>query len=111
MTITPDPHRPQTDTPQEIPSPARQPEEVPPLPDLPVQTPPDGLPEDLPGDLPDTPRDPGIDAPPAEGPSETDPDYIRPAGRREMELPPEDWDITDETIDESFPASDPPGNY
>ena len=39
------------------------------------------------------------------------PDYIRPAGRKEMENPPKDWDIVDEEGDESFPASDPPGNY
>ncbi|QRZ12143.1 hypothetical protein JWJ88_05705 [Paracoccus methylovorus] len=36
---------------------------------------------------------------------------IRPAGRREMDNPPRDWDIVDEQSDESFPASDPPGNY
>ncbi|KRW93996.1 hypothetical protein [Paracoccus sp. MKU1] len=36
---------------------------------------------------------------------------IRPAGRRRMENPPRDWDIVDEQSDESFPASDPPGNY
>jgi|GEM_PF-4316051 len=104
MTITPDPHRPQTDTPTEIPNPAPGPDEVPPLPDYPPQTPPDGVPQDLPAERPD----PGIDAPPGTG---EDPDYIRPAGRREMDLPPENWDILDETIDESFPASDPPGTY
>ncbi|RRH73208.1 hypothetical protein [Falsigemmobacter faecalis] len=100
MTITPDPHRPQIDTPTEIPMPAPGPDEVPQLPEFPTQTPPDSLPDDLP--------DPGIDAPPE---TRDDPDYIRPAGRREMDLPPETWDILDETIDESFPASDPPGNY
>ncbi|MCV2449213.1 MULTISPECIES: hypothetical protein [Paracoccus] len=36
---------------------------------------------------------------------------IRAAGRREMEDPPRHWDQVDEQGDESFPASDPPGNY
>lgn len=36
---------------------------------------------------------------------------IRPAGRRDMKNPPRNWDIVDEQGDESFPASDPPGNY
>lgn len=38
-------------------------------------------------------------------------DYVRPAGRKEMEMPPRKWDKVDEESDESFPASDPPGNY
>ena len=38
-------------------------------------------------------------------------DYVRPAGRREMDIPPRKWDMVDEQNDESFPASDPPGNY
>jgi len=37
--------------------------------------------------------------------------YVRPAGRREMTAPPRTWDSVDEAGDESFPASDPPGNY
>ena len=37
--------------------------------------------------------------------------YVRPAGRKEMDNPPSTWSKTDEEIDESFPASDPPGNY
>lgn len=37
--------------------------------------------------------------------------YVRSAGRREMSAPPRDWDRVDEAVDESFPASDPPGNY
>ncbi|RDW12823.1 hypothetical protein [Paracoccus thiocyanatus] len=41
---------------------------------------------------------------------ESEPD-IRPAGRRQMGNPPRNWDIVDEQSDESFPASDPPGNY
>lgn len=36
---------------------------------------------------------------------------VRTAGRREMRNPPREWDIVDEQSDESFPASDPPGNY
>lgn len=38
-------------------------------------------------------------------------DYVRPAGPKEMEDKPKDWDIVDEESDESFPASDPPSNY
>ncbi len=45
-----------------------------------------------------------------EKPSEAH-DYIRPAGRKAMEDPPSTWSRTDEELDESFPASDPPGNY
>jgi hypothetical protein len=40
-----------------------------------------------------------------------DPDYVRRAGRKTMDMPPASWSKTDEEIDESFPASDPPGNY
>lgn len=36
---------------------------------------------------------------------------VRAAGRKEMRNPPKEWDIVDEQSDESFPASDPPGNY
>lgn len=38
-------------------------------------------------------------------------DYVRPAGRAQMQAPPKRWDIVDEQSDESFPASDPPANY
>lgn len=38
-------------------------------------------------------------------------DYVRVAGRKEMQMPPKKWDQVDEESDESFPASDPPGNY
>ena len=41
----------------------------------------------------------------------TDHGFVRPAGRTEMDMPPSRWSKTDEEIDESFPASDPPGNY
>ncbi len=37
--------------------------------------------------------------------------YVRSAGRKEMDAPPKTWSKTDEEVDESFPASDPPGNY
>jgi hypothetical protein len=33
---------------------------------------------------------------------------VRDAGPSQMRSPPQDWDIVDETSDESFPASDPP---
>jgi hypothetical protein len=36
---------------------------------------------------------------------------VRQAGPESMENPPKRWDIVDEQSDESFPASDPPGNY
>lgn len=36
---------------------------------------------------------------------------IRPAGPEQMKDPPRRWDVVDEQGDESFPASDPPGNY
>lgn len=42
---------------------------------------------------------------------EDDHRYIRPAGRKEMSDPPRHWDRVDEAVDESFPASDPPGGY
>lgn len=37
--------------------------------------------------------------------------YVRTAGRKTMDMPPGRWTKTDEEADESFPASDPPGNY
>ena len=40
-----------------------------------------------------------------------DPAHVRPAGPEEMDLAPKTWTKTDEENDESFPASDPPGNY
>jgi hypothetical protein len=39
------------------------------------------------------------------------PAHIRDAGRSEMAMPPRRWSLLDETLDASFPASDPPGNY
>ncbi|MBF54212.1 MAG: hypothetical protein CL813_14900 [Confluentimicrobium sp.] len=36
---------------------------------------------------------------------------VRDAGPKEMKNPPRTWDIVDEEVDESFPASDPPANY
>lgn len=37
--------------------------------------------------------------------------YVRSAGTAEMTAPPRHWDRVDEALDESFPASDPPGGY
>ncbi|OJH45716.1 hypothetical protein IE00_00165 [Paracoccus sp. SM22M-07] len=36
---------------------------------------------------------------------------IRDAGADQMRDPPHEWTKTDERMDESFPASDPPGTY
>jgi hypothetical protein len=36
---------------------------------------------------------------------------VRDAGPEAMHSPPRKWDVVDERADESFPASDPPGNY
>lgn len=36
---------------------------------------------------------------------------VRDAGPGQMKSPPRHWSKTDEAIDESFPASDPPSNY
>jgi hypothetical protein len=36
---------------------------------------------------------------------------VRDAGPGAMRDPPKNWSKTDEEDDESFPASDPPGNY
>jgi len=33
---------------------------------------------------------------------------VRNAGPENMANPPEEWDAVDQTVDESFPASDPP---
>lgn len=36
---------------------------------------------------------------------------VRDAGPEAMKTPPKRWDGVDQQADESFPASDPPGNY
>ncbi|MFK4794717.1 hypothetical protein [Sphingobium sp. ZW T5_29] len=36
---------------------------------------------------------------------------VRDAGPEEQHVAVSDWDMVDEQADESFPASDPPGNY
>ncbi len=59
----------------------------------------------------DQPADPKID--PATGRPVADKvegvGEVRPAGPDGMEDRPADWDDTDQSVDESFPASDPPG--
>jgi hypothetical protein len=40
--------------------------------------------------------------------AEGDPNQVRPAGPDGMRDKPEAWEKTDEAVDESFPASDPP---
>lgn len=37
--------------------------------------------------------------------------HVRDAGPENMETKPKTWSKTDEAIDESFPASDPPATY
>jgi hypothetical protein len=39
------------------------------------------------------------------------PVQVRNAGPDAMANPPKSWDETDETVDESFPASDPGAKY
>lgn len=36
---------------------------------------------------------------------------VRPAGPESQQFPPKTWDKVDESMDESFPASDPPSSY
>ncbi len=37
--------------------------------------------------------------------------HVRDSGPEQMKSPPPTWSRTDEAIDESFPASDPPSTY
>jgi hypothetical protein len=39
------------------------------------------------------------------------PTNVRDSGPEHMTTPPKTWSKTDEAIDESFPASDPPSTY
>lgn len=61
-------------------------------------------------DAPSTATDPAGPVPPKDLPAFPD---VRPAGPESIEDIPddraEDWDEVDQNIDESFPASDPPG--
>jgi len=43
--------------------------------------------------------------------SKDDPVQVRPAGQESTADTHHEWDEVDEQVDESFPASDPPGNY
>ena len=42
-------------------------------------------------------------------PTPTAPPKVRSAGPEAMQSPPRRWDEHDQALDESFPASDPPG--
>jgi hypothetical protein len=43
--------------------------------------------------------------------AQTSANAVRDAGPDAMQNPPKRWTEVDETSDESFPASDPPGRY
>ncbi len=77
---------------------------TPPKPAQPETQPPPHIPDGHTADPPPAPVKGAEDA-------EKAPDHLRVAGRKEMDMPPRRWDIVDEQGDESFPASDPPGNY
>lgn len=62
-------------------------------------------------DAPSASQVDGVDPDETEAEPTSNPEHVRVAGRKQMDLPPGRWDIVDEQADESFPASDPPGNY
>lgn len=48
---------------------------------------------------------------PSDAKEDAEDKQVRDAGTKEMRNPPRTWTLEDEESDESFPASDPPGNY
>jgi hypothetical protein len=65
--------------------------------------------------MPDNGKPDPQDLPPLEKPDQSgqkvEKKKVRDAGPDAMKAPPKKWDDVDQQADESFPASDPPGNY